>query len=245
LDPSTASDELRRRVAALVPCYNAGHRVRPVVERLLEFVDQVVVVDDGSRDGAVEALRDLPICIVTFPENRGKGQALLAGFQTALEMPEVEAVAVVDADGQHDPRELPRMFAAFREQDLDLAIGSRTFELERVPWRSRFGNVLTRNLTRWLLGQRIPDTQSGYRLHSRRLLEEVVRSVRGGRYETEMEILVLAVKRGYRVAPVPIETIYERGNPSSHFNKFRDSYLIYRRLFHAAWRIPKGPRVTE
>jgi glycosyltransferase involved in cell wall biosynthesis len=227
-------------VAALVPCYNAGHRVRPVIEGLLQQVDLVVVVDDGSTDEAVENLRELPVRIVTFAQNQGKGKALLAGFREALAAPEIDAVAVVDADGQHDPRELPGLYKTFREQNADLVIGSRKFDLERVPWRSRFGNVLTRNLTRCILGQRIPDTQSGYRLHSRRLLEDVLATVQGGRYETEMEILVVAVRRGYRVVPSPIETIYEEGNPSSHFNKLRDSFLIYRRLFQTALRVRKS-----
>jgi glycosyltransferase involved in cell wall biosynthesis len=233
-----SSGEMRRRLAALVPCYNAGHRVRPVVESLLEQVETVIVVDDGSTDGAVEGLRDLPARIVTFPQNQGKGQALLAGFREGLSLPEIDAVVVVDADGQHDPRELPGLFETFLRENADLVIGTRTFELARVPWRSRFGNVLTRNLTRVILGQNIPDTQSGYRLHSRRLLEEIVASVAGGRYETEMEILVVAVRRGYRVVASPIETIYEEGNPSSHFNKLRDSFLIYRRLFRTALRVP-------
>ncbi|MDX9971767.1 MAG: glycosyltransferase family 2 protein [FCB group bacterium] len=229
--------DVRRRVAALVPCFNAGHRVRPVIEGLLERVDHVIVVDDGSTDGAVEALRDLDARIITFPENRGKGQALLAGFREALALPAVDAVAVVDADGQHAPGELPGLYETFWREAADLVIGTRKFELERVPWRSRFGNVLTRTLTRWILGQNIPDTQSGYRLHSRRLLEHIVATVEGGRYETEMEILVVAVRRGYRVVPSPIETIYEQGNPSSHFNKLRDSFLIYRRLFRTALRV--------
>lgn len=236
--PAPDSSDLRRRLAAVLPCYNAGHRVRPVAERLLAVLDHVVLVDDGSTDGAVAGMRDLPLHVVAFPENRGKGQALLAGFREALAIAGVDAVAVIDADGQHDPAELPRLYGAFREQNADLVIGSRTFELQRVPWRSRFGNVLTRTLTRCLLGQRLPDTQSGYRVHSRRLLDDVLANVAGGRYETEMEILVRAVRRGYTVLPVPIQTIYEEGNPSSHFNKLRDSFLIYRRLFRTALKTP-------
>lgn len=230
---------MRRTLAAVVPCYNAGHRVRPVIENLLEHLDLVFVIDDGSTDAAVDGLTDLPIRLMRFPQNRGKGQALLAGFRAALDEPEVECVAVVDADGQHDPAELERLFDAARAQDADLVIGSRTFEGIDVPWRSRFGNVLTRTLTAWILGQKLPDTQSGYRLHSRRLLDEILKTVQGGRYETEMEIVIVAVRRGYRVVPVPIKTIYEEGNPSSHFNKLRDSFLIYRRFLTTAMRIPK------
>lgn len=231
--------EMRQELAVVVPCYNAGHRLRPVVEQLLREVDRVLLVDDGSTDESAASVADFPLRVISFPHNRGKGQALLAGFRAALEAPEVTCVAVVDADGQHDPRELPRLYEAFRTRDADLVIGSRTFELERVPWRSRFGNVLTRTLTGWVLGRALPDTQSGYRLHSRRMLEGILPEISGGRYETEMEILIVAVRRGYKVVPVDIATLYEEGNPSSHFNKLRDSYLIYKRFFLTALRTRK------
>ena len=180
-------------LAAVVPCYNAGFRVRPVVEGLAQQLEHVIVVDDGSTDGAVEALADTAARVVAFPENRGKGHAMLAGFRAALDIPFVTCVAIIDADGQHDPTELPRLFQAFREEEADLVIGSRVFDERNVPLRSRVGNKLTRTITHLLLGQEVPDTQSGYRLHSRRFLEEVLRVIPGGRYETEMEIVVLAV----------------------------------------------------
>jgi glycosyltransferase involved in cell wall biosynthesis len=241
-DGADAAPRNLRGLAVVVPCYNAGHRLRPVIEKLLREVDRVLLVDDGSTDGSAETVRDLPLRIVSFPQNRGKGQALLAGFRAALEEPDVGCVAVVDADGQHDPRELPRLYDTFQKEQADLVIGSRTFDLERVPWRSRFGNVLTRTLTGWVLGRPLPDTQSGYRLHSRRLLAHVLETVAGGRYETEMEILIRAVRAGFKVVPVPIRTIYEEGNPSSHFNKLRDSYLIYRRFLLTALKTRKSVR---
>ena len=236
-------DVLRRRLAAVVPCYNAGGRVRGVVEGLAARLDHVVVVDDGSTDGSGASLDGLPARLVTFPENRGKGFAMLAGFEAALEDPDVHCVAIVDADGQHDPGELPQLYATFVREDADLVIGSRTFDMAHVPLRSRFGNKTTATVTRLLLGKSIPDTQSGFRLHSRRLLEYLLGILVGGRYETEMEILVEAVKGGYTVFPAPIQTIYEEGNPSSHFNKIADSFRIYRRLVATALR--RRPKPTD
>ncbi len=86
-------------------------------------------------------------------------------------------------------------------------------------------------LTGLLLGQRLPDTQSGFRLHSSKFVDAILEEVPGGRYETEMEILVRAVRGGFKVVPLPIQTIYETGNASSHFSVLRDSFLIYRKLF--------------
>lgn len=231
--------------AVVIPCYNAGPRLRPVVEKALRYTPHVLVVDDGSTDGAIETLRDLEVRLISLRPNQGKGFALIAGFRAALELPGVEQICVIDADGQHDPSELPNLVKAFETQQADLAIGTRAFDLPQVPWRSRFGNKLTAALTSRLLGAPVADTQSGYRLHSRRLAEAIVRDLRGGRYETEMEILIKAVRQGFVIAGVPIATVYEPGNPSSHFHKLRDSWRIYSRLLRAATQAKRGFTLIE
>ena len=230
-----ANPEHPTDLVAVVPCYNAGDRVRPVVAGILEKIGRVVVVDDGCTDNSIDTLADLPAEVIRFPENRGKGHALLAGFQAALADPAVACVCVLDADGQHSPDEIPRLYAAFRESEADLVIGSRVFDGGHVPWRSRFGNKVTVSITALLLGHRLPDTQSGFRLLSRPFLEHILAKVEGGRYETEMEIVVTAIREGWKTIPVPIRTIYEVGNASSHFRKFHDSFRIYTRLLRAAW----------
>ena len=232
---------LRSHAAVVIPCYNAGARLRPVVAKALEVVNLVIVVNDGSTDGAVVAVEDLLIRRISFPANRGKGAALLAGFRAALELPQTGCVIVVDADGQHDPGEIPALYAAFITQHADLVIGARQFDKRTVPWRSRFGNRLTARLTSALfkrgalLKRRIPDTQSGFRLHGRAFLEAALPSIPEGRYETEMAILLNAIQNDRVIVSVPIKTIYETGNPSSHFRKVRDSFRIYRTLLSAAF----------
>jgi glycosyltransferase involved in cell wall biosynthesis len=222
--------------AVVIPCYNAGDRLRRVVEVVLPVAGRVFVVDDGSTDGAPDALPGGGVTLLRHDANRGKGHALLTGFRAALDQTRAGCVAVLDADGQHDPAQLPALHRAFRERDADLLIGARRFALGRVPLRSWAGNTATVVLASALLRRWLPDTQSGYRLHRRRLLEGVVRDVAPGRYETEMELLVYAVRNGYRVESQPITTLYEAGNASSHFNVLRDSWLVYRRLFLATLR---------
>lgn len=222
-------------LAAVVPCYNAGGRLRTVVESVCAHVAKVIVVDDGCTDGSIDSLASLPVEVVSLPRNQGKGHALLAGFRAALRDPAIGCVCALDADGQHDPAEIPRLYAAFKEANAGLVIGSRVFDGGQVPWRSRFGNKITVAITGLLLGQRLPDTQSGFRLLSRPFAERVLECVGGGRYETEMEIIVRAIREGYTTVPVPIKTIYEAGNASSHFRKFHDSFRIYARLLRATW----------
>ena len=226
---------LPRDITAIIPCFNAGDRVRPVALGVLDRLTALIIVDDGSTDHSIDSLRDLPVDILTLHPNRGKGFALLAGFQRALEDPGCACVCVLDADGQHNPEEIPRLYDAFREARADLVIGSRVFTGGHIPLRSRFGNKVTIFATALLLRHHLPDTQCGFRLLSRDFAERVVASIEGGRYETEMAIIALAIRERRPIVSVPISTIYEQGNVSSHFRKFQDSYRIYARLFRAGW----------
>lgn len=225
----------RAEVTAVIPCYNAGARVRPVVQGVLQVLEHVIVVDDGCTDGCMISLEDLPILVVSLPQNQGKGHALLAGFRKALERPGTKAVCVVDADGQHDPGEISKLLRAWEEQYGDLVIGARVFQRGQVPWGSWIGNQATRLLTALLVRRRLPDTQCGFRVLSRAFIEDILEAVPGGRYEMEMEILIKAIRDGRNVVSTPIATLYEPGNPSSHFHKVRDSILVYARLMRSVF----------
>lgn len=230
------------RAAVVIPCYNAGGRVRPVVEQVLGYSPRVIVVDDGCTDDSIASLAGLPVHLVRFSRNRGKGHALLAGFRAALADETVEAIAVVDADGQHDPAELPGLHRCLRAQEASLVVGARRFDGPSVPWRSRFGNRVSAALMRRILGTRLSDSQCGYRVLARPFAQRVVDTVPGGRYETETAIIILAVRQGFRVVSNPIATRYESGNPSSHFRKLHDSWRVMRVLLGAALGRMRGPR---
>ncbi|MCD6288840.1 MAG: glycosyltransferase family 2 protein [Candidatus Hydrogenedentes bacterium] len=231
---------MRRDVAVVVPCYNVGDRVIPVLDKLAELVEHVVVIDDGSTDGLHNRIEGRSERIIAFPENMGKGHALMAGFRESLSIDGIRCVVTIDSDGQHDPAEIPRMYEVYRKTGADLVVGSRVFDLATVPWRSVVGNKVCIALSSLILGQRLPDTQSGYRLHSRALVEDVLETVSRGRYETEMAILARAVRGRFKVVPMDISTIYEHGNPSSHFNTVRDPARILWKLF--ALRLRHTPR---
>ena len=227
-------------LACVIPCYNAGGRVRSVAEAALRETPHVWVVDDGCTDGSAPALADLPLRIVRHDRNLGKGHAILTGLRAALADPAISAVVLLDADGQHDAAAIPTFAARLTETGAAMVIGGRVFDGSHVPLRSRVGNTVTALVTRFLLGENLPDTQCGYRMLSRSFAETVIQRVGGGRYETEMEMIVLAIRGGYPLATTPIRTVYEEGNASSHFRKVSDSFRIYARLLRAMARHAPG-----
>lgn len=220
-------------VAVVVPAYNAARHLGGVLDRLLELVPpaDVWVVDDGSFDATADVASRRGVHVLRQTPNRGKGAALRRGFAATLEY---ERVATLDADGQHDPRDLPRLLAAATHADV--VVGSR--ELGRsMPAHRRLGNRLSSRLIGALAGQPVPDSQSGYRVHSRRALASVLPMIGGaGGYVFETELLVRAARQGYRLAAVTIPTVY--ADEQSHFRPLqqlpRFLWLFARLFFEVA-----------
>lgn len=224
---------MSEKTAVIIPCYNAGPRLEKVMEELHVFQGPVIVVDDGSTDGGTDFLKDRDVQVVVFPENRGKGHALLAGLRAALDLEGVERILLMDADGQHDPAEIAGLLAASKETDAELLVGARQIDRRSMPLRSHFGNMVTAWVSAHIFRCPLPDTQCGFRVLSRDFAEAFLAHSQGGRYETEMEMILFALRRGSCLASAPVATVYEPGNRSSHFRKIQDSFRIYRTLFRA------------
>ncbi len=204
------------RLAALVPAYQAAAKLGDVLLRLaaLEQPPAVLVVDDGSPDDTAEVARRHGARVHSFATNRGKGHALLAGFAALRD--EFDAVVTLDADGQHPPECLPALVRA-AERGADLVLGTRA-RTSDMPLARRFANAFSSRWATWLAGQRVSDSQCGYRLHSSRLLERT--PLTPGRYEVETEMVVRAARLGFRIAEVEIPTIY--GEERSQVRAFQD-----------------------
>ncbi len=155
-------------IVALIPGYNEGPRIGEVVRAAAAHLP-VLVVDDGSRDDTAAQARAAGASVIEQKPNQGKGAALRAGFRRAL-ADGAEAVLTLDADGQHDPAEIPTFLSAWAaEPRPDLVIGRRNFRA--MPPIRRLSNVLGGWAISWAVGRPIPDNQSGYRLVSRRIME--------------------------------------------------------------------------
>lgn len=219
----------RPDLGAVVPALEAAPTVAEVVRRTLELVDRVVVVDDGSRDGTGEAAARAGADVRTHAENRGKGAALRTGMEALFEGG-VPYVATIDADGQHLPEELPVLTATLaRSPDLVLGVRSHLFQ-----WMSpvrRTSNRVSSRLISFAAGERLSDVQTGFRLYSRRLFEEVGLPEDG--FEAESAVVVRACRRGYRVLAVPVEMGLVDGRCTSHYRPLLDSLRIARAVVGA------------
>ena len=218
-------------VVCIVPALNAASAVGAIVGGLRARLPHAVIVgvDDGSTDATRAVLTAACDRVVAWDVNRGKGAALRAGFDLARALG-AEAVLTIDADGQHDPACAPAILGDLAHADV--VIGTRGRARTAMPVHRRVGNALSSAAISRCAGCRLPDTQSGYRAISRRVLDSV--QAEGDRYEFETDFLIRAARAGFRVAGVPVPTIY--GAPS-HFRALRDALRVVGTIWrHAAWR---------
>jgi len=204
---------------ALVPAFQAQETVGDVVRGLSKTLSRVLVVDDGSQDATGSEAERAGARVLRLPSNGGKGTALRAGLEQLLSS-DATHIAFVDADGQHDPRDLPALLEAAR-RGADFVIGSRMSRPEEIPRvRFRTNEIGSRVLSR-MTGLDIEDGQSGYRVVSAELLRGLCLNARG--YTIETEILLKAAPRVRRFQEVPVGVVY--GGPS-HYRPFRDTWII-------------------
>lgn len=225
-------------VVVILPAFQPSSALPALVRALHETLAvPVVVVDDGS-DATCRALFDavaaMPDCVVLRHEaNRGKGAALKTAFAfVAQRFPKCIGVVTADADGQHAPEDVRRLAEALVAEPAALHLGVRDFSLRTTPFRSWWGNRWTSLLFGLLFRKWIADTQTGLRAFRRTDIPFFL-SLPGDGYDYEMAALARTVRVGMAVRTLPIRTIYETPDASSHFQPLRDTIRIYRALFRS------------
>lgn len=220
-----------KQALILVPAYNESQRILPVISGARRF-HEVLVVDDGSSDNTAEIAESAGAQVICQVPNQGKGAALRIGFQRALE-DGYQVVITLDADGQHDPSEIPNFIDRYFQNQADLIIGARDFS--QIPFVRRIANSLGRITFSWAIGQNIPDNQSGYRLISRRLMGDLLESKESG-FEFEVEMIKVCIKHNYVLDWVPIKTIYagetSHISPLKHVSNFLQLVIQTRKDMH-------------
>jgi glycosyltransferase involved in cell wall biosynthesis len=207
-------------IVAVVPAHDEASRIGPVIEAALRHLP-VIVVDDGSTDSTADRAREAGATVLEQRPNQGKGAALRTGFRRAVE-DGAEAILTLDADGQHDPAEIPAFLAAWSvDPRPDLVIGARNFRA--MPPIRRLSNEVGGRAFSWAVGRPVPDNQSGFRLVSRRLAEATLSSDEHG-FAFEVEQITTCIRMGGTIAWVPIRTIYAGApshiRPLAHLREF-------------------------
>lgn len=221
-----------KSLAVLIPAYKPGDALIPLTQELSEKgFSQIIVVDDGSGSEYAhifEAVKSLGCRLLTHEKNMGKGRALKTGISEILKSGSgISGVITADADGQHLVKDIINVGLALLNNDNTLVLGKRAFAGD-VPLKSRFGNTITRHVFNFVSGLKVHDTQTGLRGIPFSSLGDML-TLKGDRYEYEMDMLLEAKRFGLRVIEVEIDTVYlDKENSSSHFNALKDSWLIYR-----------------
>ena len=214
----------RSRIAAVIPAYQEEKHVGEVARRARAQLENVLVVDDGSTDATAERARSTGVDVVIHPHNRGKGESIKTGLRYWLEHGS-EYVVLLDADGQHLPEEISRFVdSAASESSAKIFIGSRMNDISGMPLVRRIVNRYMSGEISRVCGQQIPDTQCGFRMLHRDIIPEVLSGA--SRFEYETEMLIIASRKGHRVASVPITTVYS--DEVSSINPVRDTVRFFK-----------------
>ncbi len=219
-------------VIAFIPAYNEATRLGAVVTHARGQVEEIVVIDDGSTDNTVAVAEQTGARVLRHPQNRGKGAAIVTGLDY-FGRSNAEFAVFLDADGQHDPEEIPKFIEAARAMSADVVIGTRMTETQRMPLVRKLTNQFTSWITSRLARQTIPDSQCGFRLIRRSVLPHLRLSSR--HFETETEMLIQAGRAGHKIVNVPIRTIYGDPARASHIHPLRDTIRFFK-LTAKYWR---------
>jgi len=224
------------KIAVVIPAFDESRTIRDVAERALDVIPWLIVVDDGSTDGTVDALTGLPLTLLRNETNRGKALSLMRGFEHALGRG-AEAVVTLDGDGQHRPEDITRLLAAHHHDQCALIVGSRLHNSLEIPRDRYLANRFANFWIAWATGQPIADSQSGFRVYPATLLREVtLRPDRAKSFVFESEIMIEAGRRGMPIMSVPIAAIYPDPDRArrSHFRPVLDIARIVRMV---AWKL--------
>lgn len=209
----------RLKICVIIPTFNNHKTLKRVLDSVLKYTSNVIVVNDGSTDTTAEILEDYAHLVqVHHSKNAGKGLALRNGFKKALELNYNYAITI-DSDGQHYADDIPNFIAVLEQEGDSLLIGSRNMTQDNIPKKSSFGNKFS-NFWFWFeTGNRLEDTQSGFRLYP---LQRIPLRYFTNKFEFEIEVIVRSAWKDIPIKNIPIQVLYDPTERVSHFRPFKD-----------------------
>ncbi len=217
----------RANVAALIPSYFEEKHIREVAAATKAQLDRVLVVDDGSTDRTSDEARASGVEVIKHEKNAGKGAAIKTGLRALLEHAGVEFILVLDGDGQHLPTEIPNFLAEANATGAPMIVGNRMGDVRDMPFVRKCTNRYMSWTISRVIGQRVPDSQCGFRLFHRSLAAELLAMESGG-FDFETEMLALAARRGCKIGAAKVSTIY--GDEVSKIHPIRDTLKFFKLL---------------
>jgi glycosyltransferase involved in cell wall biosynthesis len=212
----------RTNVAALIPAYFEAAHIQDVARRTLAQLDYVLVVDDGSTDETAAEARKAGAALIRHERNQGKGAAIKTGLRDLLARG-FQYVLILDGDGQHLPEEIPAFLSEACRGVAAFVVGSRMSDTRKMPWLRKMTNRFMSAQISRLCGQAVPDSQCGFRMMRRDVIPHMFCDSNNYEYETEM--LLVASREGFRIASVPVSTVY--GEERSKIHPVRDSIRFF------------------
>lgn len=221
MQPTLSQQELLDSInfCVIVPTYNNHKTLKKVLDSILDFTSNIIIVNDGSTDTTNEILKQYSeLTQIHHPRNIGKGRALRNGFRKAIEM-HFEYTITIDSDGQHFASDIPNFIEEIQKEPNSLLIGSRNMTQENVPKKSSFGNKFSNFWFKFETGIVLEDTQSGFRLYPLKLIPKQFYT---NKFEFEIEVIVRSAWKGIVVKNIPIQILYDPAERVSHFRPFKD-----------------------
>ena len=220
------------KICVIIPAHNEAKTVSSLIRQIHALNLDMVIIDDGSTDDTALIAGQSGVPVIRNPQNLGKGASLVRGFEYILKN-DFDACITMDADGQHLPEDIPKFIeTALNKEEAGIIIGNRMADLKNMP----FIRILTNKFMSWLLsgisGQKIYDSQCGFRLIRRKALEQL--SLKTSKFEIESEIIIEAGRSGIKIESVPIHTIYQKER--SHINPFIDTLRFFKFIFEKLCR---------
>lgn len=201
------------KYCVLLPAYNEEKAIAQLIRDIKSQGLDVIVVDDGSKDDTAKITEQERAVVLKHPQNLGKGQALRTGFDY-IKNSSCDGVIIMDADGQHCPKEIKNFIQQAQNSTAAIIIGNRMHRPEGMPFLRWLTNILTSHFISCLVGYKIPDSQCGFRLMKTEVLKKINLSTI--KYDTESEILIEAARHHFQIDSIPIRTIYANQKSQIH-----------------------------